>query len=66
MPDYLKEAFLFRWNLLFFLGGTAAAAVQLVKKLGGELTGLAFLIELTFLNGKSKLNGEHVFSVIQY
>jgi adenine phosphoribosyltransferase len=47
-------------------GGTAAAAAQLVKKLGGELHGLAFLIELLFLNGKSKLTGEKVFSVLQY
>ncbi len=47
-------------------GGTAAAATQLVKKLGGDLQGLAFLIELTFLNGKSKLIGESVFSVLQY
>ena len=47
-------------------GGTAAAAVQLVKKGGGELQGLAFLIELTGLQGKSKLPGERVFSVLQY
>ena len=47
-------------------GGTAAAAAQLVKKLGGELHGLAFLIELLFLNGKAKLAGEKVFSVLQY
>jgi adenine phosphoribosyltransferase len=47
-------------------GGTAAAAAQLVKKLGGELHGLAFLIELLVLNGKSKLTGENVFSVLQY
>jgi adenine phosphoribosyltransferase len=47
-------------------GGTAAAATQLVKKLGGELHGLAFLIELLFLNGKSKLEGERVYSVLQY
>ena len=47
-------------------GGTAAAATQLVRKLGGELTGLAFLIELSFLNGKAKLEGENVFSVLQY
>src|SRR4029077_10889884 len=36
-------------------GGTAAAATRLVKQLGGELHGLAFLNELTFLNGKTKL-----------
>ena len=47
-------------------GGTAAAAVQLVRKGGGELQGLAFLIELTGLQGKSKLPGERVFSVLQY
>ena len=47
-------------------GGTAAAATRLVRKLGGELQGLAFLIELTFLEGKSKLPGENVFSVLQY
>jgi adenine phosphoribosyltransferase len=47
-------------------GGTAAATTRLVKQLGGELQGLAFLIELTFLNGKSKLAGENVYSVLQY
>ena len=47
-------------------GGTAAATVQLVRKLGGDLQGLAFLIELQFLNGKSKLPDEQVFSVLQY
>ena len=47
-------------------GGTASAAAQLVRKLGGDLHGLAFLIELQFLNGKSKLTGEKVFSVLQY
>lgn len=47
-------------------GGTAAAAVQLVRKLGGELHALAFLIELLFLNGKAKIAQEKVFSVLQY
>jgi adenine phosphoribosyltransferase len=47
-------------------GGTAAAATQLVKKLGGHLEGLAFLIELIGLNGKAKLAGERVYSVLQY
>ena len=47
-------------------GGTARAAATLVKTLGGNLHGLAFLIELLFLDGKSKLKGEQVFSVLQY
>jgi adenine phosphoribosyltransferase len=47
-------------------GGTAAATTRLVKQLGGKLHGLAFLIELTFLEGKKKLTGEDVFSVLQY
>mgnify|MGYP006272686581 CR=1 FL=1 len=47
-------------------GGTAAAVVQLVRHLGGDLMGLAFLIELAFLNGRAKLPGEQVFSVLQY
>ena len=47
-------------------GGTAAATAQLVRKVGGDLQGMAFLIELSFLNGKSKLPGEQVFSVLQY
>jgi len=47
-------------------GGTAAAAARLVRQLGGDLQGLAFLIELMFLKGQSKLAGERVFSVLQY
>lgn len=47
-------------------GGTAAAAVQLVRKLGGQVHGLAFLIELLFLNGKQKIARETVYSVLQY
>jgi adenine phosphoribosyltransferase len=47
-------------------GGTAAAAARLVKQLGGELQGLAFLIELLLLSGKAKLPGERVYSVVQY
>jgi adenine phosphoribosyltransferase len=47
-------------------GGTAAAAAKLVRSLGGDLHGLAFLIELTFLSGKDKLPNERLFSVLQY
>jgi adenine phosphoribosyltransferase len=47
-------------------GGTAEAAVKLVKALGATLLGLAFLIELGFLNGKARLGNEDVYSVLQY
>ncbi|MDI6816144.1 MAG: adenine phosphoribosyltransferase [Actinomycetota bacterium] len=47
-------------------GGTAAAKIELVKLLGGNVVGIAFLIELSFLNGRSKLNGQDVFSLITY
>jgi adenine phosphoribosyltransferase len=51
---------------LLATGGTAAATVKLVRELGGEVTGAAFAVELTFLNGRSKLPGLDVFSLIQY
>lgn len=47
-------------------GGTAAAKVELVEKLGGKVAGIAFLIELSFLNGRSKLGDHNVFSLITY
>lgn len=47
-------------------GGTARAAVNLVKQVGGTLHGLAFLVELTFLPGRAKLEGEHVFAALAY
>jgi adenine phosphoribosyltransferase len=47
-------------------GGTARAAAGLVRKLGGNLLACAFLIELDFLKGRSKLEGEAVYSVLLY
>jgi adenine phosphoribosyltransferase len=46
-------------------GGTAAATGHLVGQLGAELAGYAFLVELTFLKGRDKLQGE-VLSLIRY
>jgi len=47
-------------------GGTAEAVVKLVERAGGEVIQLDFLIDLTFLNGKSKLEGYEVNSLVQY
>lgn len=51
---------------LLATGGTVSAAVDLVRTLGGDIVELAFLIELTALNGREKLKGLPVFSLIQY
>ena len=47
-------------------GGTARAASGLVRRVGGELVGLSFLIELNFLKGREQLTGDTVYSVLQY
>jgi adenine phosphoribosyltransferase len=51
---------------LLATGGTAAATVALVRKLGGNVVGASFAVELTFLNGRKKLPGIDVFTMIQY
>lgn len=51
---------------LLATGGTMSAAVNLVKRLGGEVIGTAFLVELTFLDGRKALSGQEVVSLIQY
>jgi len=52
---------------LLATGGTAAAAIQLVKRLGGNLIGASFLIELTFLNGREILGDDvSVHSLLAY
>jgi len=51
---------------LLATGGTAAAAAALVRKLGGEVAGAAFAVELTFLGGRKKLAGIDAFSLIKY
>jgi adenine phosphoribosyltransferase len=47
-------------------GGTARAKVELVEELGGVVAGVEFVIELTFLNGRDRLEGYDVHSLIQY
>lgn len=51
---------------LIATGGTAAATAQLVSRLGGEVVECAFVIELSFLQGRGKLQPYGVFSILQY
>ena len=51
---------------LLATGGTVAAVVKLVEKLGGEVVGLEFLIELTFLKGRDKLSNYKVNTLVKY
>jgi adenine phosphoribosyltransferase len=47
-------------------GGTSKAMAKLVEQLGGEVVGIAFIIELDFLNGRDKISEYDVFSLIHY
>ncbi len=47
-------------------GGTIKAVTELVESQGAEIAGVAFLVELGFLNGKQKLNGRDIVSIVRY
>jgi len=51
---------------LIAIGGTAAATARLVESIGGEVVGLGFVVELTFLEGRKRLDGYSVESLIKY
>ena len=51
---------------LLATGGTLAATIELVEKLGGDIVGIALLIELTELNGRAKLGNLPIFSVFEF
>jgi adenine phosphoribosyltransferase len=51
---------------LLATGGTARATVDLMRRLGGQVVGVAFLIELVALGGREKLTGERIHAVLQY
>ena len=51
---------------LLATGGTARAKCELVEQLGGQVVGVAFLIELAFLNGRERLGGYDVHALIRY
>ncbi len=51
---------------LIATGGTAKASIDLVEQCGGKVVGLGFVIELTFLDGRKRLDGHEVLSLIHY
>ena len=51
---------------LLATGGTARAVVDLVERLGGVVAGLAFVVELNFLNGRQRFNGYKISSLLEY
>ena len=51
---------------LLATGGTAKASIELIEKLGGKVAGLVFLVELEGLNGREKLRGYPVKSLVRY
>ncbi len=51
---------------LLATGGTVNGTIELVRRLNGEVVGLAFLVELLFLEGRDRLKGHDIHSVVQY
>ncbi|MDE5415034.1 adenine phosphoribosyltransferase [Alkalihalobacterium chitinilyticum] len=51
---------------LLATGGTIEATINMVEQLGGEVVGIAFLIELTYLDGRDKLQDYDVYTLTQY
>ncbi|HSU80513.1 MAG TPA: adenine phosphoribosyltransferase [Candidatus Angelobacter sp.] len=51
---------------LLATGGTIEATIKLVEELGGIVVGIAFMIELTYLNGRDKLKDYEIFTLTQY
>lgn len=51
---------------LLATGGTMLAGAQLIEHAGGEVAECAFLVELSFLNGREKLKPRDVFSLLKY
>lgn len=47
-------------------GGTAAAVASLVSRLGGNVSALAFVLELDFLQGRDRLQGQNIYSLLHY
>ena len=67
IPDFPKPGILF-YDITTLLKDPAAyrEAIELIERLNGEVVGLAFLVELEFLNGRERLEGRKVTSVVKY
>ena len=51
---------------LIATGGTAKAVAEMTESIGAKVVGLAFMVELTFLNGRKKINGYDIHSLLKY
>lgn len=51
---------------LLATGGTSEAAMRLVEKMGGRVVGFMFVVELTYLEGRKKLTGHDIYSLVKY
>jgi adenine phosphoribosyltransferase len=51
---------------LLATGGTISAVMEMCEKVGAEIVGLSFMIELEFLNGRDKLKGRKINSIVKY
>jgi adenine phosphoribosyltransferase len=51
---------------LLATGGTTESNIKLVEQLGGQVVGIVYFIELTFLNGRDKLKGYNIHSLVQF
>ena len=61
-----KQAKVLMVDDLLATGGTMASACKLIEKIGGQITGIAFLIELAALGGRDKIAGYNIKSIFSY
>ena len=64
--DFPKGSRVLLCDDLLSTGGTLAAAIELVEKAGGDIVGIALLIELTELNGRAKMGDLPIFSIFEF
>ena len=64
--DFPKGSRVLLCDDLLATGGTLAATIELVEKAGGDIVGIALLIELTELNGRAKMGDLPIFSIFEF